>query len=104
MRSTIRRFPASALRGCARDAHVARPVFAPRARLVDAPDVPQAVGARGALKDSTIERRFKRYCKWGRPCVLALPDARLGRGRATGVVTLRNGAAGPGGPAGLQNQ
>jgi 3-methyladenine DNA glycosylase/8-oxoguanine DNA glycosylase len=40
----------------------------------------------------------------GRPRVLALPDAQLGRGRVACLVTVSCGAAGAGAPTGLQNQ
>jgi hypothetical protein len=65
----------------ARDAHVARPLLAARARLVDAPDVLQA-----RRRPQHVERRDNRAAvqalrRVGRSGLLALPDAGLGRGR-----------------------
>jgi 3-methyladenine DNA glycosylase/8-oxoguanine DNA glycosylase len=61
-------------------------------------------GARGALKDATIERRFKRYGDWAGLAFWLYLTRGWVRRRAAGVVSVRRGAAGAGAPTGLQNQ
>jgi 3-methyladenine DNA glycosylase/8-oxoguanine DNA glycosylase len=61
-------------------------------------------GARGALKRRDDRAPLQALRRVGRARVLALSDARVGRGRVAGLVTVSCGAAGAGAPIGLQNQ
>src|SRR5438876_502755 len=73
--------PARAVRRGARDADVARPLLPARARLVDSPDVRQALRRAWCSEGLDDRAALQALRRLGGPGVLAVPDARLGRGR-----------------------
>src|SRR5256885_5563252 len=80
--------------GGARHADVARALLPPGARLVDAADLCEARGRTACAEGRDDRGPIQALWRLGRPCVLALPHARLSRGRVAGLKMPRVSSSG----------